>query len=132
MWRIVTRIADGIARVLRWLASVFGFGGASPALAIFAVKPGSGWPGTIVTIDGQAFADSLDDNQVEIGGDAALVMRASPNRLTVIVGEAAKSGAIRITTGGVTTTASQTFQIRPWPELRDSASSGPPVLFHGP
>src|SRR5439155_18938 len=90
------------------------------------------WPGTVVTLDGAGFADSLDGNKVEIGGDAALVMRASAGRLTVLVGERASPGPIRVTVAGVTARAPFDFQVRPWPEPRDAASAGPPVFFHGP
>lgn len=37
-----------------------------------------------------------------------------------------------MTVAGVTASAPFDFQVRPWPELRDAASAGSPVFFHGP
>jgi hypothetical protein len=125
----LTALLRGLREFLRVLGRASQPGG---TLSISVIRPAAGWPGSLVTLDGAGFADSLDDNHVEIGGDTALIVRVSPMRLTVLVGEAATSGAIRVTTGGITVTAAQPFQVRPWPELRDSASSGPPVFFHGP
>ena len=50
----------------------------------------------------------------------------------MLVGEHAASGAIRVTVAGATTTAAQAFEVRPQPDVRDSASAGPPIFYHGP
>jgi hypothetical protein len=130
-------IARYLMRVGRWLGELFGLGSGSGAAGVVPVtvtgaRPGSGWPGTVLTLDGAGFADTLDGNTVTVGGDAALVIRAAANRLTVLIGERARSGPVRVTTGGVTASAPDPFVILPWPEIRDSASHGAPVFFHGP
>ena len=72
---------------------------------ITRVSPVRGWPGTVLTIDGHRFDDTLDGNVVQIGGDTALVMEASANRLKVLAGEHTASGLIQVATGGTTATA---------------------------
>ena len=128
MFNLLRPLLAGVRAFLNALAGA----GITPTLAISAVRPAAGWPGTLVTLDGIGFGEALDDNIVQIGGVQALVVRASANQLTVLVGEAATSGAIHVSKGSVTATAPQSFQLLPWPELRDAASSGPPVFFHGP
>lgn len=126
--RFILRALAGIAR---WLEQLLG-PVTAPAITIVRVRPGMGWPGTILTIDGIGFSDLLDGNIVSVGGDAALVVRASATQLVIAAGEHATTGAIHVTVGADTATAAEPFVILPWPELRDSASSGPPVFFHGP
>jgi hypothetical protein len=117
---------------IRALAELLGFGPSISPPHVLRATPGSGWPGTVVTLDGTGFDATLDGNVVEIGGAPTLVMAATAARLTVLVGENATSGAIRVTARGITTTAPQAFEIRAWPDSRDSGASGPPVFFHGP
>jgi hypothetical protein len=117
---------------IRALAELLGSGPSISPPHVLRATPGSGWPGTVVTLDGTGFDATLDGNVVEIGGAPTLVMAATAARLTVLVGENATSGAIRVTARGITTTAPQAFEIRAWPDSRDSGASGPPVFFHGP
>jgi hypothetical protein len=128
---IIRFIVSALASIARWLEQLLG-PVAAPAVTISRVRPGMGWPGTILAIDGIGFSDSLDGNIVSVGGDAALVVRASATQLVIAAGEHATTGPIHVTVGANTATAADPFVILPWPEMRDSASSGPPVFFHGP
>jgi hypothetical protein len=121
-------------RLLGYALGVFvkALTGATSTPTITRVNPMRGWPGSILTIEGFGFDDTLDGNAVDIGGDAALVMEASPKLLKVVTGENTKSGLIRVTARGITAIAPALFDVRPWADERDSASSGPPVFFHGP
>jgi hypothetical protein len=132
MTSILRLLVRALSSVLRWLEGLLGAGSSTPTVSIANVRPAIGWPGTLVTLDGNNFSDTLDGNLVEIGGDSALVVRASTTQLTVLVGEHAISGPIRVTVGASTATAPAPFTIRPWPEIRDSSVGGPPVFFHGP
>jgi hypothetical protein len=128
---ILRFVLSVLRNIVRWLEKLLA-PGAVPAITITRVRPGMGWPGTILTIDGTGFSDSLDGNFVGVGGEAALVVRASATQLVVAAGEHAITGPIQVTVGANTATAPDPFVILPWPEMRDSASSGPPVFFHGP
>ena len=133
MVRLFQLFGRTLGLILRVLEQVVGSKpGTPPAVSISRVRPGSGWPGSVLTIDGAGFSGSLDGDSVDVGGDPALTMSASPNRLVVLAGEKTKSGPVRVTTGGATGTAPEVFEVRPWPEARDAGSSGPPVFFHGP
>lgn len=94
--------------------------------------PTSGWPGTLLEIDGDDFAPALDDNEVVVGGERALVLRAAPDHLTVLTAEGTPSGAVEVTVGSSTAVADTPFEIKDPPDVRDSAAAGPPVFFSGP
>ncbi|MBA3360624.1 MAG: IPT/TIG domain-containing protein [Acidimicrobiia bacterium] len=94
-------------------------------------QPSVGWPGTLLTISGDGFGSELDDNVVVIGGVRALVVNASPETLTVLVGEGTATGLIEVTTGGATATASSPFEIAEWPDVGKSATPGAPAFYSG-
>jgi hypothetical protein len=102
-------------------------------LRIDRVTPLSGWPGTLLTIDGQDFSSTLDNNQVLIGGVEALVVRATPNQLQVIAGEGTPSGNVEIRVSGFAPQIwPNRFEVSEWPDLRDARTAGPPLFFAGP
>jgi hypothetical protein len=96
------------------------------------ITPEHGWPGSIVTISGGGFAEGLDDNRVEIGGNDALVLRATSSQLMVLVGEKATDGPVIVETANIVRTAAQSFRLLPPPEDRSVSEAGPPEFFHGP
>ncbi|WP_431955170.1 IPT/TIG domain-containing protein [Nocardia lijiangensis] len=95
-------------------------------------SPSSGWHGSTVQITGKNFAGERDANQVTIGGVPALVLQSGPDRLLVMVGEAATSGAVTVEVAGHTHTASDSFKILEWPDPGKFGEDGPPGFFHGP
>jgi hypothetical protein len=101
MSKIFRFFARALISARGWLGRLFGLGSV-PVVTLARVRPGMGWRGTLLTLDGNGFSDTLDGNLVEIGGDTALVVRASVTQLTVLVGEHATSGPIRVALGGAT------------------------------
>ena len=90
------RLLVAAIRVLRWLSAFLESGGSTTSPpSISAVRPATGWPGSLISIDGGGFGPELDDNQVSVGGVPALVVRSAPASLTVLVGENATSGPSR-------------------------------------
>jgi hypothetical protein len=94
------------------------------------VRPLSGWPRTVLVVNGGGFDETLGGNVAEVGGVPALVLRASNSQLVVLVGDHAKSGSIHVTTSGSTTTAPDHFKVLSQPGIRDSRVSGPPIFYH--
>src|SRR5207237_8599167 len=60
-------------------------GGHPGAPAITAVNPGSGAPGTAITIDGQGFATASSGEIVRFGGTTAGVQSTSATRIVAVV-----------------------------------------------
>jgi hypothetical protein len=130
-----------LRRVVQWIAafiralldSLFGPPAPPPpTVSLSSVWPLEGWPGSLLTLEGSGFSPDLDGNAVTVGGVAALVARAAPTQLEVLVGEGATSGPIVVTVGGLTATALQPFAVAPWPDVRDGGRDGAPIFFHGP
>jgi hypothetical protein len=127
------RVVLALARLAgRLVAIVESLGGAAAGPAISAVTPPSGWPGSLLTIDGSGFGPELDDNLVHVGGVLALVVRATPTRLTVLVGEQATGGPVSVAVAGTIATWAGSFTLRPRPGPHDVAQAGAPAFFHGP
>jgi hypothetical protein len=102
-------------------------------LRIDRIHPQLGWPGTLVTIDGEGFGPGLDDNQVTVGGQSALVVRAAPLQLQVLVLEGTVSGPVDVTLAGANATGPEDFKVRDdWPDVRDAREAGPPQFHRGP
>ena len=77
-------------------------------LQVNSISPTSGTVGTEVTISGQSFATSADDNTVTFAGDVdATVTSASESSLTVTVPEGAMTGPITVTVGSESATSSE-------------------------
>ena len=96
------------------------------------VEPTWGWPGSLLVLDGGDFGPELDDNRVVVGGDEALVVRAAPTQLTVLVGSGAGSGPIEVHGSGTVVAAPTDFGVLPFPDEWSVAETGPPEFFHGP
>ena len=65
-------------------------------VAINAVTPMNGPPGTLVTIDGSGFSARLADNQVFFASIAGEVVTATPTRLQVRVPANAVNGDVEV------------------------------------
>ena len=124
---ILTVLRNILRRLEKFLAPH-----AVPAITIARVRPAMGWPGTILTIW------PAQDSQIRSTAIlSASVVRprwsfAHPQLSSSWPRENLAAGSIQVTVGANTATAPDPFVILPWPEMRDSASSGPPVFFHGP
>jgi len=119
---LVRALASWLQTLLAWLLGV----------SITDFTPRGGWPGTILTISGYGFSANRDDNDVRIGAERAIVIDATSNMLTVLVGEATTTGALKVTVGSDSGTAAEPFQVLPRPAFDDISAAGPPRFFHGP
>ena len=131
---LLRRAAQWLAAAIRALLDAL-FGPPAPpppGVSLVNVWPVEAWPGSLLTLEGSGFAPDLDGNAVVIGGVPALVVRAAPVQLEVLVGEGATSGPIAVTVGGLTATALHPFALAPWPDVRDGGRDGAPIFFHGP
>jgi len=72
------------------------------ALAIFNVLPLRGVPGDSVTIQGQGFSTTPANDTLQFNGTAAIVTSATATTLVTTVPNAATTGPISVTVGGVT------------------------------
>jgi YD repeat-containing protein len=82
-----------------------------PPPGILGFTPGSGAPGTPVTITGIGFRTVLQENQVAFNGVAAAVRTATATRLDVAVPTGATTGPITVTTSGGTATSATAFTV---------------------
>jgi hypothetical protein len=103
-------------------------------LRVDRIHPSEGWPGSLLTIDGEDFSTALDDNIVTIAGSPGLIVRCSPEQLLVLAPIPATSGPVEVSVAGSPTVAGpEDFRVREdWPDTRDARESGPPVIFAGP
>ncbi|MBN9382310.1 MAG: IPT/TIG domain-containing protein [Chitinophagaceae bacterium] len=74
----------------------------TPAPAVSAINPSSGYAGTLVTITGNNFSTTASDNTVKFNGVAATVNSASATSLVVVAPSGATTGNISVTTSGGT------------------------------
>jgi hypothetical protein len=103
-----------------------------PVLDIFSFSPESGWPGTIIEISGGGFSENRDDNYVKVGGETALVIDASADRLKVLASEFTRSGPVSVTVGSSLVETSTEFKVLPEPSPDSLPQTGAPRFFHGP
>ncbi|KAH7157945.1 hypothetical protein B0J13DRAFT_543148, partial [Dactylonectria estremocensis] len=101
-------------------------------VSISYFKPESGWPGTTITIIGENFSSHLDENTVYIGDAIALVLRADPSELVVLVGDTTHQGPVIVSFAGSTATSVGEFSLDKPPNETDPEQTGPPIRFHGP
>lgn len=99
-----------------------------PSIASFA--PMSGAPGTMVTIRGHQFATAREENSVEVGGRAALVVAASPTELKVITDGATVDGPVKVSVGGRSAAGPVDFHVLGFPDAA-AGEDGPPISFAG-
>src|SRR5207249_12330836 len=99
---LLRRAAQWLAAAIRALLDAL-FGPPAPpppGVSLVNVWPVEAWPGSLLTLEGSGFAPDLDGNAVVIGGVPALVVRAAPVQLGVLVGEGATAGPIAVRVGG--------------------------------
>lgn len=101
-----------------WLPSIIDF------------SPLSGYYGTVVTINGNNFSDKVSENEVKIGEQQALVISASKNKITAIVGKQAVTDKVTVTVGGNSTVSAMEFNILPYPDA-ESGDDGDPLIIEG-
>ena len=94
--------------------------------AITDADPSAGPPGTVVTLTGARFQARAQDNEVQVGGDRALVLESSPTRLVVLTGPDTRTGPIAVKVGGRTAVAPGPFTV-----TSPARGEGPPVVFEG-
>lgn len=137
-----TRITDELAEILRteldkrvkspfrlrdWLLTHFPLF-VGPSVSYF--EPLEGQPGCAVTIHGSEFATARQDNQVEVGGHACLVVSASPSELRVITPSEVETGPLKVTVGSNVATGPQDFTVLGYPSA-GAGEDGPPISFEG-
>lgn len=101
-------------------------------LRIDRAHPTGGFPGTLLTLDGEDFGAGLDDSRVLVGGTEALVVRATPQQLLVVLGEGTTSGDVEVVVNAASALAPEPFIVAEQPDVRDTRQSGPPLFFTGP
>ena len=95
---------------------------ASSQVAVFALIPGHGPVGAVVSITGQGFSSTPSSNLVRFNGTIASVTSSSTTQIAVTVPSGATTGTVSVTVGSNTGTSSDVFVV-------DSDSGGaPPVV----
>lgn len=117
-----------IRRFIDWFLGLFGIV-SGPRIDKF--DPTGGWPGTILTIEGDRFSENRDENAVLIGGAPALIIEASTKRLLVLAGKTTVTGAVTVQVGANKATGDP-FTVLPEPAVEDPSKSGSPRFFSGP
>lgn len=97
---------------------------AETELAITGIDPEEGLPGTEVVISGSGFNTTPSDNLVTFNGTDAETKEATETELTVVVPDAAQSGAIEITVGEETATGPDFTVLEPEPETPAAYNAG--------
>ncbi|NMG08755.1 IPT/TIG domain-containing protein [Brasilonema sp. UFV-L1] len=99
-------------------------------LTITDFSPMTGFPGTMLEITGSNFSTVRWENEVNVGGEKAVVVEAESNRLMVITGPQTQPGTVVVTVGNLTAKSTIPFKILPYPEA-DLKQDGPPISFAG-
>ncbi|MCC5667770.1 IPT/TIG domain-containing protein [Nostoc sp. CHAB 5784] len=99
-----------------------------PSITDFS--PMAGLPGTMLEINGTNFSTTRWENEVTVGGEAAVVVQAESNRLMVITSSQTKTGLVSAKVGTRTATSTNPFTILPYPEA-SAGQDGPPISFEG-
>lgn len=94
-------------------------GGTLPNPTIGAVTPTTGAPGGTVAITGSGFGATQGTNSVQFNGAAATITGWSDTEIDVVVPDAATTGPISVTVGGITANG-PTFTIAFAAQLTDS------------
>lgn len=98
-----------------------------PAPTITNFTPTSGPVGTVLTINGTNFSATPASNSVTVSNKAATVSAASTTQLTVTVPATATTGAVKVTVGGQTATASGNFTVLLPPTITSLYPDAAPV-----
>ena len=99
-----------------------------PQIADF--QPWSGYAGTAMTIIGNNFSDSREQNRVRVGGKKAFVVEASANQLLVITHPNTVTGLVEVEIDSKSALGPRPFEELPWPKPQ-SGSDGPPYSYAG-
>ena len=86
----------------------------SPQIADF--QPWRGYAGTIMTIIGNNFSDTREQNRVRVGGQYAYVVEASSDRLLVITHPDTVTGPVEVEVDSKIALGSRPFEELPWPK----------------
>lgn len=99
-----------------------------PRVDYFA--PIAGQPGDVLEIYGANFSPNRTDNEVNVGGESALVVEASPTRLKVISSRSTVTGPLKVTVAGSTDDGPVDFTVLPAPVAK-KGEDGPPIFYVG-
>ncbi len=100
---------DAVGNILR--ITVHRYRETSGPVALLAMSPDRGAPGTVVTLYGRGFATSGADNQVAFNGVAATVTAVTGTTLTTVVPPGATTGPVTLTTAQGTATSPSPFTV---------------------
>lgn len=98
--------------------------------SISSFSPIAGSPGTLITIHGHNFSPTSQENSVEVGGQSALVVAASPTELKVITDSNILDGPVKVTVGSHTVSGPTDFHVLAYPNP-GAGEDGPPISFQG-
>jgi hypothetical protein len=115
-----SRLLDWLARQLPQLVG--------PSITSF--EPLSGSPGTMVTIHGHQFSPTREENLVEVGGQSAFVVSATPTELRVITDLQVTDGPVKLKVGSKAGQGPVDFHVRGYPDA-EAGEDGPPISFAG-
>lgn len=91
------------------------------------VMPPAGPAGSVVELRGSRFAAKAEDNEVQVGGERALVLDAAADRLRVLTGPRTRTGPVAVKVGSASGAWARDFRVVP---LLDP-NEGPPLVFQG-
>jgi hypothetical protein len=97
--------------LLSIITLLFAFSISLDAQTISSFYPTSGTVGTTVTIVGEGFSATANQNMVAFNGTNATVSSSTPNSITVDVPAAATSGPVTVTVSGNTATSSSIYTV---------------------
>lgn len=120
--RILRSLLKAFRRLIEWLLGLFRSG---PLISNF--HPPAGPKGIVVEIVGSGFAAKAQDNDVQIGGERALVLSAASNRLEVLTGPATVTGPVAVRVGTDTATGPRDFEL----SQQLPGADGPPIVYQG-
>lgn len=99
-----------------------------PHIADF--QPWRGYAGTMMTIIGNNFSDTREQNRVRVGGQYAYVVEASSSELLVVTHSQTVTGAVEVEVDSKTALGPRPFEELPWPKPQ-SGEDGPPYSYAG-
>jgi YD repeat-containing protein len=100
---------DAVGNILR--ITTHRYADATGPVAILAMNPTKGTPGTMVRLYGRGFGATPTDNQVAFNGTSATVTAASASTLTLTVPSAATTGPISLTAPLGSATSPEPFTV---------------------